>query len=283
MSKVLFLFEGDEYESDIFEATIPLIAPDSNFVNNGEGIVCEYCTHIYTLYSKLMADDGLDLVGLLMEHPEKYPRLTEAIGESEYPQDQFEAIYLLFDYDGHVNMPRKDDGTHVDGDEALTEMLNFFDDATENGKLLISYPMAEAIKHLSEEPSTKEEIVTAKCKGPHCPNMECEHRHDRTACPPMRKYYKGLVSEMHPERGNTEGIEPKEWGKIFRCHLRVAELMCDGRGDISSQTGIFDAQMSDYIPMACPQVAVLSSFPFLCLDFLGETSLRKRVNDLSEG
>lgn len=280
MSKILFLFEGRRFEPEVFKATIPLITPDSNFVNNDKGIVCEYCTHIYTLYSRLKADDGLDLVGLLMEQPDKFPRLCEAVEESGSPEETFESIYLLFDYDGHINMPRKEDGTHVDGDTALQNMLAFFNNASENGKLLISYPMVEAIKHLSEEPTTKETIVTSKCKGPNCPNMECENRFDRYSCPPIREHYKGLVNKLYPRRGKIENISPQEWGHIFICHLRVAELLCSTTGNITSQTNIFNVQLRDFISMQCPQVAVLSSFPFLFLDFLGETSLRERLNNL---
>lgn len=274
MSKVLLLFEGAACEPNIFEATIPLIAPDSNFA---DGIVCEYCTHVYKLYSELKADDGLDLIGLLMEDIDKYPRLRDAVEDSVVPEDMFEAIYLLFDYDGHVNMPLLDDGSRIDGDLALQNMLDFFDNASENGKLLISYPMVEAIKHLSAEPASKENVVTSKCKGPHCPNLECEHRFDRDACPPMRKYYKSLVNNLFPHRIIIDNIPRQEWASIFKCHLKVAELLCGCNNDISSQSDIFNVQLNDYISLPCPQVAVLSSFPFLFLDFLGEASLRKRL------
>ena len=280
MSKVLFLFEGAEYEPDLFETTIRLIALNSNFVNDGDGIVCVYGTHIYKLYSKLKTDDGLDLVGLLNENIDQYPNLRETLEDSEVTEDTFEAIYLLFDYDGHVNMPRVGDGSHIDGDTALMEMLDFFSDASENGKLLISYPMVEAIKHLSDEPTTIEDIITSRCKGPHCPNIECEQRADRDKCQPIRMYYKTLVNNQHPHRRKTENIHPHEWGCIFKCHLKVAELMCGDSRSIVSQSDIFTVQLSDFISMSCPQVAVLSSFPFLFLDFIGETALRERIDNL---
>ncbi|MDE6065838.1 MAG: hypothetical protein K2G27_03350 [Duncaniella sp.] len=280
MSKVLFLFEGDKLEPGLFEATLPLIASDSNFVRDGNGIVCIYGTHIYTLYSKLKADDGLDLVGELIRNIDSYPQLREVLRDGEIPEEAFEATYLIFDYDGHVNMPRSADGSYIDGDMALMEMLDFFDDASDNGKLLISYPMGEAIKHLSDEPTSVEDIITSKCKGPHCPNMECEHRSDKSTCPPI-KVYKSIVNNLHPRRNRTENITPQEWGQIFKCHLKVAELMCDGTDhDISSQSGIFNIQLRDFISKSCPQVAVLSSFPFLYLDFIGKTALLERIDNL---
>ena len=280
MGKILLLFEGAAYEPEIFESTIPLLAPDSNIA---DGVVCEYCTHVYKLYSQLKADDGLGLIGLLMEEIDQYPRLRDAVEDGEVTEDIFEAIYLWFDYDGHVPMPLLDDGSRVDGDMALRDMLDFFDNASENGKLLISYPMVEAIKHLSAEPASKEEIVTSKCKGPHCPNQECEHRLDREECPPMRKYYKCLVNNLFPHRTKIENISGHEWASIFKCHLKVAELLCGDDYDISSQADIFYVQHKDYISRSCPQVAVLGSFPFLYLDFLGETLLRQQLIHLANG
>ena len=56
-------------------------------------------------------------------------------------RDDFSEVYLLFDYDTHqTNLGRKDD---VD---AVAQMLESFDNETENGKLYISYPMVEALR-----------------------------------------------------------------------------------------------------------------------------------------
>ena len=280
MSKILFLFEGSDTEPGIFEATVPVMLPDSNFVRSGKGVVCVYGTHIYTLYSRLKSDPGLDLVGLLMEHPDKYPALRDALADTEVSAEAFEAIYLLFDYDGHVNMPRTADGSHLEGDAALKEMFDFFDDASENGKLLISYPMVEAIKHLSAEPSTHHDIVTAKCKGPHCPNSECPDRHDRSKCPKVREYYKGLVNNLHPHRCRTADIKAAEWAGIFMCHLKVGQLICGLTDSLPSQQSIFNSQIRNFISRRCPQVAVLSGFPYLYADYLGFRQLLTRLTTI---
>lgn len=277
MGKVLLLFEGKVFEPQIFEATLPVLAPEFPFVSKENTIVCEYCTHIYTLYANLKNDPGLDLIGLLCEDLDKYPRLREAISGCEYPQDMFEAIYLLFDYDGHINMPRDKEGANIDGDVAISEMLNFFNATDENGKLLISYPMVESIKHLANEPITKQDIITSKCKGPHCQNNECK---ERLNCPPVRRYYKALVNECQPHRSRLDNISSKEWAEIFDCHVKVAKLLCDNGEDINSQQELFNIQLRDYISQQCPKVAVLNSFPFLFLDFMGEINLKERIHQL---
>lgn len=282
MSKVLFLLEGEALEKDIFESVVPLILSESNFIKDNDGVVCIYGTHIYSLYSKMKNDDGLNLVGVLFENSEKFPELSKVLDEVGHDRDFdeiFEAIYLLFDYDGHVNMPRMGDHDHIDGDSALCEMLGFFDDAAGNGKLLVSYPMGDAIKYLSEEPVSKEEILVSKCKGPHCPNISCEFRHDRAECPPVR-VFKGEANNRNPEWKNIKKISPRDWARIFSCHLKVGELLCGDSGDINSQSDIFLVQRRDYISQECPKVAVLSGFPFLFIDFLGKSELKKRLKNL---
>lgn len=43
----------------------------------------------------------------------------------------------------------------TDGDDAFTEMLDFFDDETGNGKLYVSYPMVEALFYTKRLPDSE--------------------------------------------------------------------------------------------------------------------------------
>lgn len=285
MSKVLFLFEGAVAEPGIFEATVNAILPTLSFVRNGDGVVCEYGTHIYSLYKRLRSDDGLDIVKLLLESPERFPQVYQAVSQNRdgesVDEETFEAIYLVFDYDGHVNMPQDGDGGYIDGDAALGEMLAFFDDASDNGRLLISYPMVEAIRHLDETPADRNSLVTTKCKGPHCPNVECPDRSDRERCPSVGRYYKRLVNELHPKWQLPDDISASDWGRIFSIHLRVGELICGSEGSITSQADILRLQLRDFVSRDCPHVAVMSAFPYLFIDLVGEAGLRSRLMALA--
>lgn len=50
-------------------------------------------------------------------------------------------MFLFFDYDAHqTNLGKSDDG------DVINQMLESFDNETENGKLYISYPMVEALR-----------------------------------------------------------------------------------------------------------------------------------------
>lgn len=55
----------------------------------------------------------------------------------------FSAIYLIFDFDPHYQKY---------SDKTILNILNFFSNETENGKLYINYPMVEAFYHLSSLP-----------------------------------------------------------------------------------------------------------------------------------
>ena len=53
----------------------------------------------------------------------------------------FSEVYLFFDYDfQNKNLEQKELNAQ------LNEMLEFFSDETDNGKLYVSYPMIESIK-----------------------------------------------------------------------------------------------------------------------------------------
>ena len=56
-------------------------------------------------------------------------------------RDDFSEVYLFFDYDAHQTNLRKEDDA-----DAVAQMLESFDNETENGKLYISYPMVEALR-----------------------------------------------------------------------------------------------------------------------------------------
>ena len=142
--------------------------------------------------------------------------------------------------------------------------------------------MVEAIKHLKEEPKTREELITTKCKGPHCPNFECEDRTDRDKCPPIRRFYKSFVNEVNPHWSKIENIKSHEWSNIFKYHLKTAELLCNLPLNEASQIRIFNEQKNHFINMTCPKVVVLSSLPFLFVDLLGVQAFQNRLVKLKE-
>ena len=93
--------------------------------------------NIYMLYKKLQEDDfETDLIELLREINEIAKEKLDGI-----ERQSIDEIYLFFDYDIHQD--NLSDGQNPI--DVLEQMLEFYDNETEHGKLYISYPMVEAL------------------------------------------------------------------------------------------------------------------------------------------
>lgn len=144
---MLFVFEGKD-DAGYFESIRRLFfqkIPDEQFV-------CTYNSDIYSLYKQLMAHDVLnekhevDTAPVLRE-------LLIARGNDKLKgvrEDEVSEIYLFFDYDF-----QNKGGNLSDNNRKLREMLEFFADETENGKLYVSYPMLEALRHTNKLPDNE--------------------------------------------------------------------------------------------------------------------------------
>lgn len=110
-------------------------------------------TVIYELFEDLRDDPDLSLVGYLKAKG----KIT--LNPGELSKEAFSQIYLIFDFDPHYEKYSDDD---------IREMLQFFDNETENGKLYINYPMFEATFYIDdfENPKRLYEMVSiSECNG----------------------------------------------------------------------------------------------------------------------
>lgn len=99
--------------------------------------------NIYMLWKQMTDDDfDTDIIEVVRECGKSAKTALE-----DYSRDDFQEIYLLFDYDPHQQNISPDKET---GDDVLSEMLAVFDNETENGKLYISYPMCEALRDVND-------------------------------------------------------------------------------------------------------------------------------------
>ena len=99
------------------------------------------------LWKKLEADDfETDIIEVLRESSKELQKLLEGLS-----REDFSEVFLFFDYDAHqTNLG------NADGQDALKQMLESFDNETENGKLYVSYPMVEALRDFEEGKCGKE-------------------------------------------------------------------------------------------------------------------------------
>lgn len=238
-NNILFIFEGEKSEKQITNNL------KKHFIKDNAVILCSYCNNIYHLQKELSEDKDLDTFSLLKESPMNKELL------SSYNRDDFAEIYMFFDYDAH--------DTSAD-DEKLKETLDFFNEETMFGKLFISYPMAEAIKHYSESISFNELKVKAKENIKYKQIVHCEAQNELKQ---ITKYTKQI------------------WIKLIELHLKKMNYITNGTDSLPteciSQIDIFEKQLEKYINIDST-VAVLSSFPIFIFDYYGYAFILKLIS-----
>lgn len=233
--RILFVFEGEKTEKTITDSLL------KNFIENDKRIVfSSFKTDIYALYKLMAKDEDLDIFAVMKE---RNPELVD------FDRDSFSQLFLFFDYDGHSNAA---------SDSKILELLSFFNEETEKGKLFISYPMVESIKCISNI-----DAVEDFCK------------HTVKICDCSR--FKGFVSGYaHNSLIHFGLYDSGTWNDVVRMHCVKANFII--RGDIVfpsiyfTQIDIFESQKSKFID-SDGSVSTLSSFPMLLLDFFGHTKL----------
>ena len=239
-SYILMLFEGAKTEPQIIENL------KKYFLNESDKKIIKavYGTVIYGLYKNFFPnnelDDELELFDLLKKEM-KIPELQDI--EKEF----VDQIYLFFDYDGH--------STNADN-EKLEKILNLFNNETGNGKLYVSYPMIEAIKHLKDGIDFKNVIEESNSS------------------------YKELVSQNCDEHlCHLRNLSYNDWDRIIQEHSKKANFIVSDEflfpNEIIEQSEIFNNQKTKFIEPH-KRVAVLASFPLFLLDYYG---IKKFIKD----
>lgn len=235
-SYILMVFEGQKTEPQILENL------KKHFLNESDKKIVKavYGTAIYTLYEQFFIcgefDGDLDLYTIIRENiQDEENKKLEGI-----TREQIDQIYLFFDYDGHAS--------NADN-EKLQKILELFNDETENGKLYVSYPMAEAIKHLKKGIDFKDVIEESNSS------------------------YKSIASENCDKHLNhLRDLTIDDWYRIIQEHSKKANFIINDvfafPENIFEQSEIFDNQKSKFIEPH-KTVAVLSAFPLFLLDYYG--------------
>ena len=130
MNNILFIVEGEKDEVRILgndtRGLLSLIGVNANIVS--------VANPIYELYDFLHNDEYDDIVS--------YLKMNKKI-EIDRTKGAFSSIYLVFDFEHHYQKY---------SDDKIKDMLKYFDNETENGKLYINYPMVEAFYHIKSIP-----------------------------------------------------------------------------------------------------------------------------------
>lgn len=252
----LFVFEGEATEGNIVSKLEKL------FMKESIAIKCVFCGDIYQFYRQLKAEEfSVDIVTMLRQRNDKNRKVLV-----NFDNDSFAYIYFFFDYDAHATKAN---------DEHIIEMLDFFDNETENGKLFISYPMVEALRHYKDKESFKNLVV--KCKRANCPNISgCKYVNECLNEP----HYKTFVpADSNLTITKLDTIE--KWKELIDAHLCKGNLVVNdsySRADmLLEQSVLFKSQLQKYISQPCPVVAVLSAFPLFIQDYYGVDRLNEKL------
>ena len=234
---ILMVFEGAKTEPQIVDNMIKHFKLEKKIVK------AIYGTVFFELYRDIVKEkelgNELDLFDLLKNDIK--------IDELQNITRKFiEQTYLFFDYDGH---------DHRATNEKISEMLELFNNETEKGKLFISYPMVEAIKHLKEGIDFKDIIEKSNSS------------------------YKQLVSQNCDQHlTNLTILTADDWDRIIQEHSKKANFIVNGDfvfpSQIFEQSEIFNHQKEKFIK-PYNKVAVLASFPLFLLDYYG---VKKFIN-----
>lgn len=264
---ILFIFEG-KCDSRFFESLKKLFFPKET-----EVFVCTYNSNIYCLYSKLKEYDTSvnvtssgNTVTILNEILRKKGDNTLA----EISDTDISEIYLFFDYDFQESgLTLEENNLH------LSEMLEYFNEETANGKLYINYPMVESIRYTQELPDKdylNYEVTRNECHG--FKSMAAKF-----------SFYKSLDHLLLCNNKN-EGSEKKEqkkqnWSHLIEMNVVKANFLCSEtqaypqRKTEIKQKRIFDNQLIKYVNTAECKVAVLNSFPLFLYDYFPSNLLGK--------
>lgn len=253
---ILFVFEGAEREPRIFKTLQRL------FFGDGEIIVCSFGNNIYELYRQLQAFDGYgDIVSVLGEN--KADGLPDGVKSSDFSE-----IYLFFDYDFQNENLKLEEMN-----QRLREMLETFDDETDNGKLYVSYPMVESLCYTRELPDEHfAEYTVSRC--------DCMERSFKDIAREFSFYgsmdFIELPDAGHHKPGKREYARVKQnWIWLVQQHTMKANYMCNGVAELPvdkdtvAQPQIFEAQRGKYL---CDgeEIAVLNGFPLFLFEYFKE-------------
>lgn len=142
MAKVLLIVEGAKTDVRLMKHLLKIygISDEHNIVS--------YKANIHSLFQKMfrnMDPEEVDLLQLLKEHESDEDK-------KEIFDEKYSDILLIFDLDPQDAQFSPDN---------IREMMGFFNESSDRGKLYINYPMIESYYHMKSIPDSEYNSYTA--------------------------------------------------------------------------------------------------------------------------
>ena len=176
-----------------------------------------------------------------------------------------EETFLFFDYDAHqTNLGKADD------EDVIHQMLESFDNETENGKLYISYPMVEALRdYESGVCGNKESCFVAINNLGEYKNASAS----RSFNPHIKEYdidtWKDIINVFAMRVSCLFGLSDTMEYEQYSCDVNPSEIFTLEEKEAEQQ-----------------RVYVLSAFPEFLVDYFGmklwKTSVKHTKNQLDK-
>lgn len=127
--RILFIVEGKKAEPRFLKKLI------SSFDVAEERNIYSFGTNIHSLYQKIFSGGDMEDIDFLMELKQYADEEGRTILSQKYTD-----IFLVFDAEVH----------DAKWDEKIIfQMMDYFDNSTEHGLLLLNYPMYESYRHMA--------------------------------------------------------------------------------------------------------------------------------------
>ena len=269
---ILFVFEGAKREKTIFNTIKQL------YFKEAQTFVYSYCSNIYSLYQDMKSldvfGDSADIVSLLKTRDESKKLLQN------YNSSDFSEIYLFFDYDAIQNKL-------TDCNTTIKELLKYFSNETEKGKLYINYPMVESIRYYKNalpDPDYYEYTVSATVGSnfKKLADNDSKYKNLDFLCAKIKKY--ADLNQNHYEKIGRIPSEDEinkfreNWYHVIKLNVYKANFICKRSNDCPtskddiSQSLIFSSQISNYIEPK-KEIAILNAFPLFIYEYLKEINI----------
>jgi hypothetical protein len=263
---ILFIFEGKD-DKTYFESIKRLFFPEKS-----ETFLCTYNSNIYSLYTKLKDHDALNGT-LEVDTVSVFKEILTEKGDNtlkDIREDEVSEIYLFFDYDF-----QEKSRTLEENNKRLSEMLDYFTDETDNGKLYINYPMVESLRYTKELPDNNYWSYTVSRQK--CQEESFKHQvHEFSFYKSNLEY---LVLTIKPADDETKIHQKADtaktnWQHLVTMNTSKANYICNDKNElpeeVNSQKEIYDNQLAKYVDTEECKVAILNAFPIFLFDYFGK-------------
>ena len=142
-AKILVLVEGAKTDIGLMNHLFHVYEMEDKYE------IVSYNTEIYTLYNSMFRGKNPADFDLLLHLKEREPCTAKKLIFNEI----YAEILLIFDLD-----PQDQKFSPT----AIRDMLNYFSESTDMGKLYINYPMIEAFYHMKSIPDTDYDMYTVR-------------------------------------------------------------------------------------------------------------------------